>query len=93
MKKRILFISSPIRGMGRRPFIGPNEAMGALGKADVALDALWRGLYGQPLPISGSPELALQIIMECEQKTWSPPPGPDAIDDPSGVRRRSRACS
>jgi hypothetical protein len=53
--------------------------MGALGKADVALDVLWRSLYGQPLPLSGSPKLALVIIMECEKKSWSPAQEPDAL--------------
>jgi hypothetical protein len=67
-------------------------SMGALGKADVALDVLWRSLYGQPLPISGSAELALQVIMECERKSWSPAPA-DAIADQSGCRPRLRVCS
>jgi len=67
--------------------------MGALGKADVALDVLWRSLYGQPLPLSGSPKLALQIIMECEKKSWSPAQEPDAIEDRSGCRPRLRVCS
>jgi hypothetical protein len=67
--------------------------MGALGKADVALDVLWRSLYGQPLPISGSAELALQVIMECERKSWSRALVPDAIADQSGCRPRLRVCS
>lgn len=79
--------------MGSPPFVVPNRDMGDLGKADVALDVLWRSLYGQPLPISGSPELALQIIMECEKKSWSPAQEPDAIDDQSGCHPRLRVCS
>lgn len=79
--------------MGRARFVVRYGPMGDLGKADVALDVLWRSLYGQPLPISGSPELALQIILECERKSWSPAPESDAIDVQSGCRPRLRVCS
>jgi len=44
--------------------------MEPLGEADRALDALWRGLYGQPLPLRGAPELALKIIIESERPQW-----------------------
>lgn len=79
--------------MGRSRFVVRYVAMGALGKADVALDVLWRSLYGQPLPISGSAELALQVILECERKSWSPAPAPDVIDGQSGCRPRLKVCS
>jgi len=48
--------------------------MEPMGKADRALDALWRGLYGQPLPLRGAPELALRIIIEKEKPPWSSNP-------------------
>jgi len=37
--------------------------MEPLGKEDQTLDALWRGLYGQPLPVTGAAEAALKIIL------------------------------
>lgn len=64
--------------------------MEPLGEADRALDALWRGLYGQPLPLRGAPELALRIIIESERPQWLQEPA-DVV--PLGRSRRSRPCS
>jgi hypothetical protein len=41
--------------------------MEPLGETDQALDTLWRGLYGEPLPLRGASLLALRIILETER--------------------------
>lgn len=57
-----------------------DDSMEPLGEADQALDRLWRGLYGEPLPLRGAPDLALRIILETERppyrvKSATPLPG------------------
>ncbi len=64
--------------------------MEPMGEADRALDALWRGLYGQPLPLLGAPELALMVIIETERPQWLQEPA-DVV--PLGRFRRLKRCS
>jgi hypothetical protein len=45
--------------------------MEPLAEEDRAVDALWRSLYGQPLPIRGAPMLALEIIAQFERSAGS----------------------
>lgn len=44
-----------------------DESMEPLGEADQTLNALWRTLYGEPLPLRGAARLALKIILENEK--------------------------
>jgi len=42
--------------------------MDKLSPDDAELDALWRKMFGQPLPMLGSPEIARKILADHEAK-------------------------
>lgn len=41
-----------------------DPTMGVLSPVDAELDALWREVFGQPLPMLGSPEIATRILAD-----------------------------
>lgn len=57
----------------------------ALDPEEARLDALWRHRFGQPLPIRGSADLALEILGE--NVVFASPPTDEAVAPglPSGV--------
>lgn len=68
-----------------RPGLWRGDSMEPLGETDQALDTLWRGLYGEPLPLRGASSLALRIILETERPSC--PYESTAIAQPGGSRR------
>ncbi|ADL01324.1 DNA methylase [Brevundimonas subvibrioides] len=43
--------------------------MAELSSVDAELDAMWRKVFGQPLPMLGAPEIARKILADHVAKT------------------------